>query len=153
MANQENFIMLFNESMKDSNVRVKVATLKALTSFITSLDDEDQVLKYQDMMGGLLDITIEVLKTDEEQGGASLESLIELSSTYPQIWTSNKEKLLFVCSEIIKNKDFEDKTRQSALEIISTLCEEEAKMLRSMPEKMKSDFFPAIFIMFTEVEN
>jgi importin-5 len=43
-----------------------VATLKALTSFITSLEDEDNVMKYGTMMANLLNIVIEVLKNDEE---------------------------------------------------------------------------------------
>lgn len=59
---------LFSESMKDTNPRVRVATLKALTIFVTSIEDEEQVMKYGTMMENLLDIVIEVLKTDEEQG-------------------------------------------------------------------------------------
>lgn len=59
---------LFSQSMEDTNPRVRVATLKALTTFITSIEDEDNVLKYSSMMGNLLNIVIEVLKTDEEQG-------------------------------------------------------------------------------------
>ena len=48
------------------NPRVRVATLKALTSFITAIEEEEAVLKYSAMMGTLLNIVIEVLKTDEE---------------------------------------------------------------------------------------
>lgn len=68
VENQDNFMHLFSESMKDTNPRVRVATLKALTTFITSIDDEEQVLKYSMMMNNLLDIVIENLKTDETQG-------------------------------------------------------------------------------------
>ena len=53
-------------------MRVRTATLRALTSFLCSIEDEDNVLKYQDMMSSLLDIVIEVLKNDEDQGMASL---------------------------------------------------------------------------------
>lgn len=68
MQNEASFMALFSQSMEDTNPRVRVATLKALTSFITSIDDEDNVMKYGSMMSNLLNIVIEVLKTDEEQG-------------------------------------------------------------------------------------
>jgi hypothetical protein len=42
-------------------VKVKVATLKALTSFLTSIDDEEEVIKYKGMMPAILDIVINVL--------------------------------------------------------------------------------------------
>jgi hypothetical protein len=70
---------LFTESLKDTNVKVRTATLKALACFLTSIDEEDEVMKYQSMMPDLLDVVIQVLQTDEEEGQASLESLIELT--------------------------------------------------------------------------
>lgn len=76
-------------------------------------------------------------------------SLIDLTSSYADIWNSSKDQLMFVCTEIMKNKDFEDSTRQSALEIIQTLAEENPKMFKSMSDKIKSEFFPAIAIMLT----
>ena len=68
VSNQDSFMEIFSQSMQDTNTRVRVATLKALTSFIISIEDEDNVMKYSSMMGNLLNIVIEVLKTDEEQG-------------------------------------------------------------------------------------
>lgn len=140
---------LFGQSLEDTNARVRVATLKALTTFIKSFEDEDDVMKYSGMMGNLLNIVIEVLKTDEEQGRESLISLIDLTSSFADIWSGSKEQLLFVCSEIMKNKDFEDATRQSALEIIQTLADENPKMLKGMAAKIQSDFFPALAMMLT----
>ena len=109
---------LFGQSLDDTNPRVRVATLKALTTFIKSFEDEDDAMKYSGMMGNLLNIVIEVLKTEEEQGRESLMSLIDLTQSFTDIWSGCKEQLLFVCSEIMKNKSFEDATRQSALEIV-----------------------------------
>ena len=63
---------VFNQGIQDADVKVRTATLRALTSFLCSIEDEDNVLKYQDMMSQLLDIVIEVLKTDEDQGQASI---------------------------------------------------------------------------------
>ena len=79
IQNQAEFIKVFQESLKDTQARVRAATFKALTSFLTSIEDEDQVMQYSGMMGEILDIVVEVLKSDEDQGTQALESLIELT--------------------------------------------------------------------------
>jgi len=65
--------------LNDPTISVKVAALKATTSFLCSIDDEAAVLKYQDLMERLLEVVIDVLRSDEDKGKASLESLIELT--------------------------------------------------------------------------
>ena len=70
---------LFLDCLKDNNISVKVAALKAITSFLGSIDDEGAVLKYQDLMHNILDVVIDVLRSDEDKGKASLESMIELT--------------------------------------------------------------------------
>jgi len=61
------------------------------------------------------------------------------------------EKLLFVISQIIQNKSFENSTRQSALEIISTLAEDIPTIVRKEQQVLKSYFFPALAHMLAEV--
>lgn len=85
--------------------------MKAITSFLGSIDDEAAVLKYQGMMDWILDVVIDVLRSDEEKGKASLESLIDLTQTHGEIWSQVMPKLIFVVSQIIQNKNFEDSTR------------------------------------------
>jgi hypothetical protein len=80
---------LFKHSLNDPEVKVQVATLKALTSFLTCFEDEEEVLKYKVIMGQLIDLVILVLKTNEDEGKASLSSLIELTQSYGEIWGSN----------------------------------------------------------------
>jgi len=49
------------------------------------------------------------------------------------------------------NKDFENSTRQSALEIISSIAESMPNMLRKQTNELKEHFFPALFKMMLEV--
>lgn len=100
----------------------------------------------------LLDVVIQVLLTAEEEGKASLESLIELTQSYAEIWSQSIGKLIYVCSEIMKNKNFDIAPRQSALEIITTLTESSPKLLRDQITHLKSDLFPALCIMITQPE-
>ena len=83
-----------------------------MTKFLSMFEDEDQVLQYAPMMTNVLDIVVEVLQADEEQGKDSIEALIELTNLFAEIWGACGEKLIFVCSEVMKNKDFEDGTRE-----------------------------------------
>lgn len=62
-------------------------------------------------MDGILEVVIEVLRSDEDKGKASLESLIELTQSHGEIWTKVVEKLLFVISQIIQNKSFDESIR------------------------------------------
>jgi len=86
------------------------------------------------MMPGLLDVVIAVLQQDEQQGQASLEAMIELTATHGDIWKGCLPKLLGVVAEVIKHKDFEEATRSSALELITSLAENMAALLRKETE-------------------
>lgn len=151
VQNSSDFIQLFTNTLQENNILVKVASLKAISIFLSSIDDEDEVLKYKGIMEGLLQVVIEVMKEDETQGQSSLEALIELTSSHGEIWNQSASKLIFVVSEVIKNREFEDNTRQSALEIIGTLAETLPPLLRKHSEDLKNHMFPALAYMMTEI--
>lgn len=88
------------------------------------------MLKYKSLSQKLLNVVIEVMKQDETQGQASLEFMIELTQTHPDIWADSVNELIFVIAEVMKNREFEDATRQSALEIVLALSENASAMLR-----------------------
>jgi hypothetical protein len=134
-------------------VKVKVATLKALTSFLTSIEDEEEVLKYKGMMPAILDIVINVLQEDETEGEASIQSLIELTEMCGEIWTDCLDKLLYVSGQIMKADTFEDATRQAALQIVDSLCDTDPVMVRKHADKLRTEVWPAITIMLTCLEN
>jgi hypothetical protein len=112
---------IFKKALEDSEVSVKVAALKAITAFVSSIDDQEIVLGFQTMMEPLLDTVVLALNADEEQGRLALESMVELTMAHAEIWKSSVAKLLFVSSEVAKNKDFEEATRRSAVEIVLSL--------------------------------
>jgi hypothetical protein len=53
------------ETLQDDDVVVKVAALRSISAFLTSIDDEDVVLKYKGVMTNLLDVVISVMQQDE----------------------------------------------------------------------------------------
>jgi hypothetical protein len=52
----------------------------------------------------------------------------------------------------MKNREFEDATRSSAIEIVTTLSENMAAILRKHQNELKEHFFPALAYMMTEVD-
>jgi len=79
--------------------------------------------------------------------------MIELTSAHGDIWGGCMSKLIFVVSEIMKNSQFEENTRQSALEILNTLAENMAGILRRNESDLKTHLFPALAYMMTEVPH
>ena len=75
--------------------------------------------------------------------------MIELAEAHATVWKDCIPKLLFVISSVMKNNDFEDKTRESAVEVIVTMAEYRSPLLRKHAKDMKEHFFPALAFMMT----
>lgn len=150
--NSKQFLDIFAASLEDEKIEVKVASLKAITNFLSSIDDTSVVLKYKTLAEKLLSVVIEVLNKDEEKGRASLDSMIELTSTHSDIWQGQVSMLINVASQIMKNREFDQETRTSALEIMATLAEQMATLLRKSSDDLKNHLVPAIAYMMTEVD-
>ena len=74
-------------------MKVKVAALLATTSFLLSMQDDDDkaavstiLQAFQPLREPILETTIEALKADEALGRLALESLADLSKTHPGFW-------------------------------------------------------------------
>lgn len=80
---------------------MRVAALKATTSFLTSFDDSDLVVQYEEVMPQILSVMVEALKTNEDQGRLALESLQELTNTCPELWKKSTSQLVNVVSQIM----------------------------------------------------
>lgn len=86
---KDSFMSIFAKSFTDREVSVRVSALKATTSFLTSIDDSDIVLSYIGIIPQILNTVVEALKENEEQGRQALESMIELTNIYPEIWKNS----------------------------------------------------------------
>lgn len=53
----------------------------------------------------------------------------------------------------MKNKDFEDGTREQALELIISVAESYPKVLKQNQETIKTQFFPSLAVMMTKLEH
>lgn len=148
--NIQDFKAIFKQGLEDAEMAVKVASLKATSSFITSLDDGDVALKLADIIQLVLNTMIEALKTNEDAGKSALESLIDMADFHPDLFKQYGSTLVSVISQIMLNKEFEDGTRSSSKEIILSLADKAPAVVRKIKE-IKTEFYPALFQMITEV--
>ena len=144
------FMQIFERALQDSEITVRVAALKAISAFISGIDDSSVALEFAPVLSLLLNVIVESLQQDEDQGRQALESLCELTSAHPECWKSETSKLLNVTSQVAQQKTFEDGTRSAAIEVVLALSEKMAAPIRKAPET-KSVLFPALVQMLMEV--
>jgi hypothetical protein len=143
---------IFEKTLSDAEVSVRVASLKAITAFFNGISDQDTVMGFTAILPALLGAMTEALKADEDQGRMALESMSELTGTHPEIWKDHVSKLMTVCSQVMASENLEDATRASAVEVVLSLTVEMPAPVRKAPETA-SMFFPALIKMLMEVEK
>lgn len=97
-AHKDSFMTIFSKSFTDREVTVRVAALKATTSFLTTIDDSDVVMGYIGVIPQILNTVVEALKEDESQGKLALDSMNELTNVHPEIWKNTTNQLVNVIS-------------------------------------------------------
>jgi len=145
------FKTIFEQGLNDKENSVRVASLRAVTAFLSSIEDQEVVLKFVSTLDIILLIIVEALKFDEDSGRVGLESLAELTSAHGEVW-KNPAKLLEITSEVMKYPKFEEGTRAAASEVILALSGAMPAVLRKSAE-MKTLVFPALAMMLMEVEK
>lgn len=146
----DNFKSIFKQGLGDEDLKVKVTSFTATSSFITSLNDSTLVFKMSELVEGLLGIMIEALKQDEAAGKITLESFIDMADFHPDLFKEYGSTLVDVVSQIMLNTEFEDGTRSSAKEILLSLANKAPGIVRKL-DNVKTQFYPALFQMITEV--
>lgn len=78
--------------------------------------------------------------------------LIDLGDNAPRLFRPVLSNVLTVMVTIAKDKSFEDRTRQTALELLLTLCEAAAGMCRKTPN-FANEIIPVAMEMITDIED
>ena len=100
----------------------------------------------------MLGTVVEALKVNEDQGKQTIESMVELTNTHPEIWKNDAATLVSVFSQIMVQKSFENTTRSSATEVILALSQQLPASLRKLAETT-SMLIPALVALLSEVEE
>ena len=78
--------------------------------------------------------------------------LIELGDSAPKLFRPVLPNVLTVMVSIAKDKSFDDRTRQTALELLLTLSEAAPPMIRKLPN-FAQEIIPVAMEMITDIED
>ena len=149
---KDSFMQVFAGALKDNQVQVRVAGLKATISFLTGIDDSDVVVQYVGIVPAILNTVVEALQENEDQGRSALESMVELTNACPELWKTNTPLLVNVVSQVLGQKTFDDGTRSVATEVVLALSSQMPAALRKA-EETRTMLIPVVVQMLTEVEE
>ena len=158
----ENFQMIFNKGLNDTDVDVKIESLKAITEFLNSLPKEETILKFNVLGDLMLQTLVYALKTElgtapkgevneNSIGKAALEAINTLIDTYPKFWKGKMDNIIHITSEIAKTKEFPNAIRETSLELVLSLCANSSKAIKNSAN-FKNVFLPLIFELLMEVD-
>jgi hypothetical protein len=142
---------IFEKGLLDTDVKVRVSSLKAITQFLSNLN-KDLITKFASLTSAIIDTLIYALKNDEEKGKSALESLNYLTDAHPKYWKENLETFLHVLFEIIREKGFNQTIRESSLEVIYTLANKTPAFMRKS-KNFVGEIIPLFFELLLDVND
>lgn len=155
----QNFKVIFSNGLKDADIEVKVSTLKAATQFLTNITKEETVMKFTDLAEIMFESLISSLKfeldkkeTESTSGKTAIETLTFLIDAHPKFWKGKADLIIHIVGEICRTKAFPNKIRETALELVYSLCTNSPKAVKKS-ENFKKIFLPLLFELLLEVDN
>ena len=143
---------LFEKYLLDTDVQIRVCAIKSFTIFLSYITDEKFVKKFSSIFPILLSTSVEAIKVDEEAGKISLESLNDLIETHPKFIKPIINDLIILSTEIFSTKSLNETLRNTALNIILSLCLNNQSLIRKS-EAFKTRTIPAFLHVMIETED
>ncbi|KAF5892917.1 importin-5, partial [Clarias magur] len=120
--------MLVQCMQDQQNPQIRTLSARATASFILSNESNMAILKhFSDLLPGVLQ---EVNESCYQGDDSVLKSLVEIADTAPKYLRPNLEATLQLCLKLCADTNLTNMQRQLALEVIVTLSETAAAMLR-----------------------
>lgn len=85
---------------------MKIAATKAITSFLSSIDDDDFLKGFAQILPVIIKTLIEAINNDQDSGVAIIQSISDLIESHPDMIKPFLEEILDILSQIFKNKSF-----------------------------------------------
>ena len=146
------FIQIFNVTMKDEKDEVKSSSIIAFNKFIVNLKDEQVQESYSKLIDPLLSNILSLFKEKSNIEKEIFDSLIFLIDSYPKFFKNNIDEIIEFVSKISSEKKIEFHIRTSILEIIYSLSHSIPGKIRSN-EKFNKVFIPLIFQLLLDIDN
>ena len=124
---------ILREALVDSNLEVALSAAKTIACFLESSESEDAVLVWSATLPAILTVVINSIHaaTPLHRIKDTLESLTELTSTYPLLWTQYLGEMTAAVNTISKDKGQNVDLRFSFVLLLLTLVKESPALAQS----------------------
>ncbi|XP_068612345.1 LOW QUALITY PROTEIN: importin-5 [Brachionichthys hirsutus] len=143
--------LMLAQCMQDqANPQIRTLAARAAASFVLSNEGNAALLKhFADLLPGLLQAVNESCCQGDD---SVLKSLVEIADTAPKYLRPNLEATLQLCLKLCADTNLTNMQRQLALEVVVTLSETAAAMLRKHTD-IVSQSVPQMLAMMVDLEE
>ncbi|XP_015242051.1 PREDICTED: importin-5 [Cyprinodon variegatus] len=142
--------MLVQCMQDQANPHIRTLAARAAASFVLSNEGNTALLKhFADLLPGILQAVNESCYQGDD---SVLKSLVEIADTAPKYLRPNLETTLQLCLKICADTNLTNMQRQLALEVIVTLSETAAAMLRKHTA-IVAESVPQMLAMMVDLED
>ena len=124
------FMNKFKIFFSSNNLLLKANTVDCVAELLSCVKSKEEMKQYQDIIFNILETTkICLEQKDEENIKICLDSLENLILSKPKLLKKNFENIYILMGKISEEKDFDEKIREIAFDIIISLVEKYPKKI------------------------
>uniref|UniRef100_K3W6M1 IPO4/5-like TPR repeats domain-containing protein n=1 Tax=Globisporangium ultimum (strain ATCC 200006 / CBS 805.95 / DAOM BR144) TaxID=431595 RepID=K3W6M1_GLOUD len=121
---KQEFLTLFTNSLNDSSGEVQIASLKAASSFLLTLEAREELAAFAIIINPMLRIIEALLKAgDEATFREVLSVLVQVAELHPKFFRNNLDDVGRAMVFISSTQDLDADTRELAVEFLLSLAE------------------------------
>ncbi|XP_037940844.1 importin-5 [Teleopsis dalmanni] len=159
-GNQEqNYLELIKQMLAKSleptaDVEVRFQAVRAVGAFILQHDKEKEAIvfkQFSDLLPRMILITAESIEAQDDQ--SLLKLLIDMTETCPKFLRGQLEVIFEMCMKVFSSPDIEDTWRHLVLEVMVSLSENAAAMVRKRADKYVTALIPLVLQMMTDMDD
>lgn len=144
--------MLMKYLDQSTNPEVRFQAVRAVVAFILLNEKEVEIQKsFSDLLPHVIMITSDSIKQEVDQ--TLMKLLIDMAETVPKFLRPQLEAIFEVCINSFSSEDLEDSWRHLSLEVMVTLAENAAPMVRKKAERYITALVPLVLKMMTELDD
>jgi hypothetical protein len=150
----EDFKALFAKGLEDSDAKVRILTLKATTTMLTTIKNKILVLEFSSLSKTIIGSLVYCLQNDEDgtKSKSCLETLNLLTEIHPKLWKNDLENFLEVICEILSSSQIPKLIKQSTFQIILSFSKSTPAYIRKS-SAFKDKFIPILMFLLKDLDN
>lgn len=124
--NADRFVEYFSTYLQDADPEVKTEAASAFTNFLSMIEDEKFIIKFQSAFPMMIDILIEAVRSNQERGLKMVNALDGLARSHTKFVKDHIERLLDVFTEMAGERSLSSGLRNAAILGIVGICTKHA---------------------------